>query len=213
MNLQWRPTIGGASSVAIDIMFLRGIFFSLKKSLTILKIDPPLITTIMVHAKSISWIIFPDFTIRTYANSKASLFSKVDLSIWRENSVDTKSWTNKISTSSVISWICHRTVSLRNGIFVITLCKAEWCKTVLKFLWQGSINSSPMVWAFLDIAISFDILYEAIKPSSHFFDEPANKPETNCAFRNLSLIIVKNDKSLLCLSGWFFFKYSCKRDG
>jgi len=51
----------------------------------------------------------------------------------------------------------------------------------------------------------FDIFFiystSIMEPSSHCFDEPANKPEADGAFRNLSLIFVKNDKSLFCLSG------------
>jgi hypothetical protein len=59
---------------------------------------------------------------------------------------------------------------LLNGTFFIIVDAAGWCKTVSKTsLTAGSINSSPMVWAFPDLAINFDILYEANKPSSHFF--------------------------------------------
>jgi len=54
---------------------------------------------------------------------------------------------------------------------------------------------------FFDLAINFDILKEAIKPSSHCVKEVVSKPETDGAFKNLSIIFVKNNKFLFYLSG------------
>lgn len=84
----------------------------------------------------------------------------------------------------------------------MTLYEAELCRNVSKMsLIAGSINCLPMIWAFPDLAIHFGILYEASKQSSHWVEEVVSKPETDSAFKILSLIFVKNNKFLFCLSG------------
>ncbi|GFX98517.1 hypothetical protein TNCV_1500951 [Trichonephila clavipes] len=72
------PTIAGAPSVATDIMFGKGIEFSMKYSFKTLNRDSPLVSVVKVLAQSISSWCSRSIVKRTKANNNDSFPGKID---------------------------------------------------------------------------------------------------------------------------------------
>lgn len=145
MKPLWRPVIAGAPSVAIDIIFFRGICFSSQNFSSVLNIVSPFVFVSKFLANNSSRHIFSFFINLTYDNNNASLVSKVDSSNWIENWQVFKWLHNNSSIFSAISSIRLCTELLLKEIFRIISAAGLWSTVVITSFIAGKIKSSPMV--------------------------------------------------------------------
>ena len=149
---------------------------------------------------------------RTHARSSDSFPGRVDLSNCKLNSVVINILVKVSSTFSAILFTLRWTeLSLREIDFMT--CSGDLYKTVLiTSLTAGGISSSPIVWGLPAFAISKEMLLEAFRPSSEFFDEEVNIFIV-FRFKKWSRREWKNASVLPDLSGWIFCKCSRSLDG
>ncbi len=185
------PVIAGAPSVQTDTHFSQLSFSSTIKVSNILKISSPVALPSSSFENKLSSINLLSHRYRTYTNNCAALLTSVHSSSWSANcSHDRNLSVSWDFTSKEMSLIRLLTVSLDSGMDLILFAASSPTITRHISTAAGSINSSPIVWGFLHLAIRRAARYDAC-----------------CAFSGIVVMLVSRT-FCLTYSSFFLWKKS-----